>query len=125
MAHLQELGHAKGGARWTYENGMSDCRRIEIERRRSEDDYLDLLKYNRDPERRPIRKTRYCLSYDRQYFEIDVYPFWQDKAIVEIEVSDEEQEVRFPKELHVIKEVTRDPMYKNAALAKYAAEADA
>ena len=29
VAHLQELGHAKGGARWTYENGMSDCRRIE------------------------------------------------------------------------------------------------
>ena len=29
VAHLQELGHAKGGARWTYKNGMSDCRRIE------------------------------------------------------------------------------------------------
>jgi L-ascorbate metabolism protein UlaG (beta-lactamase superfamily) len=29
VAHLQELGHAKGRARWTYENGMSDCRRIE------------------------------------------------------------------------------------------------
>ncbi|MBO7688216.1 MAG: MBL fold metallo-hydrolase [Kiritimatiellae bacterium] len=29
VAHLQELGHAKGRARWTYENGMSDSRRIE------------------------------------------------------------------------------------------------
>ena len=29
VAHLQELGHAKGGARWTYTNGISDCRRIE------------------------------------------------------------------------------------------------
>ena len=29
VAHLQELGHAKGGARWTYTNGISDRRRIE------------------------------------------------------------------------------------------------
>ena len=32
-----------------------------------------------------IRKTRYCLTYKNQYFEIDIYPFWNDKAILEIE----------------------------------------
>ena len=105
----------------TVKKTISDTRRIEIERRLSENDYLDLLKYNRDPSRVPIRKTRYCLSYDRQYFEIDLYPFWKDRAIVEIELSEEEQEVRFPPELHVIREVTGDPTYKNASLARYAA----
>ena len=70
-----------------------------------------------DPAKRPIRKTRYCLTYANQYFEIDVYPFWQDKATVEIEMSDENAEIHFPEELKMIREVTDDPSYKNAALA--------
>ena len=64
-----------------------------------------------------IRKTRYCLTYENQYFEIDVYPFWNDKAIVEIELSDENTEVVFPEQIKVIKEVTDDEAYKNASLA--------
>ena len=71
-----------------------------------------------DPSRRPIRKTRYCLTFGKQYFEIDVYPFWQDKAILEIELSDESDQICFPDMIRVIKEVTDDPTYKNAALAK-------
>ena len=46
------------------------------------------------------------------------YPFWSDKAIVEIELSDENAEIVFPKQLKVIKEVTDDDSYKNASLAK-------
>ena len=71
-----------------------------------------------DPTRRPIRKDRYCLTYDNQYFEIDVYPFWDDRAIVEIELRDEAQTVRFPEKLRLIREVTDDAAYKNAALAR-------
>ena len=59
-----------------------------------------------DPELMPIHKTRYCLTYDKQYFEIDV--------------SSEEQQVRFPPEIKVIREVTDDPSFKNIALAKTA-----
>lgn len=70
-----------------------------------------------DTSRRQIRKDRYCLTYENQYFEIDVYPFWTDKAIAEIELSDENAEIRFPDEIRVIKEVT-DDAYKNASLAK-------
>ena len=103
----------------TVKKRISGLKRIELERRLSENEYRKQLEYNRDPSRAQIRKTRYCLAYDKQYFEIDVYPFWDDKAIVEIELSSEEQEVRFPPELHVIKEVTDDPEYKNAALAKH------
>jgi CYTH domain-containing protein len=50
-----------------------------------------------DPSCRPIRKTRYCLTYKNQYFEIDVYPFWNDKAIIEIEQSDEGAEIIYQK----------------------------
>ena len=72
-----------------------------------------------DTTKRQIRKTRYCLTYENQYFEIDIYPFWNDKAIAEIELSDENAKIVFPKEIRVIKEVTDDDSYKNASLAKY------
>ena len=70
-----------------------------------------------DPTRRQIRKNRYCLSFENQYFEIDIYPFWKDQAIAEIELSDENDLIRFPKQIKVIKEVTEDDAYKNANLA--------
>lgn len=100
----------------TYKRRVTDVTRTEIEQRLSQREYLQLL-MEADPNKRPIRKTRYCLTWDNQYFEIDVYPFWTDKAVVEIELAEENTEIRFPKELKVIKEVTDDPSYQNAALA--------
>lgn len=72
-----------------------------------------------DTTKRQIRKTRYCLSYNNQYFEIDIYPFWNDQAIMEIELSDEKQKIFFPKGIDIIKEVTNDINYKNASFDKY------
>lgn len=96
---------------------IDGMKRIELEERLSQEEYLRLL-MEADPTKRPIRKTRYCLTWDNQYFEIDVYPFWKDRAVAEIELSDENTPIRFPKELKVIREVTDDPTYKNAALAE-------
>ena len=101
----------------TTKRTVSELKRVEIERRLSEREYVCLL-MDADPTRRPIRKDRYCLTYDNQYFEIDVYPFWDDRAIVEIELRDEDQTVRFPEKLRLIREVTDDAAYKNAALAR-------
>lgn len=101
----------------TVKKRVTDVKRVEIEKRLSQAEYLQLL-MEADPTKRPIRKTRYCLTYENQYFEIDVYPFWKDKAIVELELSDENAAVLFPKELKIIKEVTDDESYKNASLAK-------
>ncbi len=101
----------------TTKRKVSDIKRIEVESRLSQEEYLTLL-MDADNSRRPIRKTRYCLTYQGQYFEIDIYPFWNDKAIVEIELSSEDQKISFPKKLNVIKEVTDDATYKNASLAK-------
>ena len=101
----------------TTKRKVSDIKRVEIERRLSESEYIRLL-MNADTTRRQIRKDRYCLTYENQYFEIDVYPFWNDKAIAEIELSDENADIKFPKQIKVIKEVTDDESYKNASLAK-------
>ena len=90
---------------------------MEIERRLTQLEYLTLL-MEADPSAHPILKTRYCLTWKNQCFEIDVYPLWTDKAILEIELSDENTEIRFPEEIKIIKEVTDDETYKNAWLAK-------
>lgn len=100
----------------TTKRRVSDLKRVEIEKRLSKDEYLTLL-MNADTSKRQIRKDRYCLTYANQYFEIDVYPFWNDKAIVEIELSDENADIVFPEFIRVIKEVTDDDSYKNANLA--------
>jgi CYTH domain-containing protein len=102
----------------TIKKNINDIKRIEIEKRLSKDEYLELL-MNADTTKHPIRKTRYCLIYQNQYFEIDIYPFWNDKAIVEIELNNENQEFEIPKQLEVIKEVTNDKKYKNSELAKH------
>lgn len=101
----------------TIKKKISDLKRVEIERRLSQADYLKLL-MEADTTKRQIRKTRYCLTYENQYFEIDIYPFWDDKAIAEIELSDENTDIVFPEQIKVIKEVTDDEAYKNASLAK-------
>ena len=100
----------------TSKRPISDVKRIEVEERLTQNQYIDLL-MEADPAKRPIRKTRYCLTYDNQYFELDIYPFWQDKAILEIELQDENDEIRFPDEFKIICEVTGDPEYKNSYLA--------
>ena len=101
----------------TRKRSIDGMKRISTETRLTEEEYRRLLK-SADPARHPITKNRYCLNYDTQYFEIDVYPFWQDRAILEIEVADEAAEIYFPDQIRVLEEVTGDPSYKNAALAK-------
>ena len=102
----------------TVKRTLSGAKRVEIERRLSQEEYLRLL-MEADPTRRPVRKTRYCLTYEGRYFEIDVYPNWNDRAILEIELKSEEETVVLPPFLRCIREVTGDPAYKNSSLARY------
>lgn len=110
----------KAGA-WVYTHTqkirLSDMRRIEDEREVSEEAYRTLLQ-QADPERNVIRKTRWILPYRGQLFEIDLFPFWQDRAIMEIELTNEEQTVEFPPEIQIIREVTSDLRYSNASMSK-------
>lgn len=101
----------------TTKRKVSDVKRLELEERLNKEQYLELL-MQADPTCRPIQKTRYCLTYEAQYFEIDIYPFWDKQAIVEIELVEEADEIHFPDFLKVIKEVTDDEAYKNYSLAK-------
>ncbi|MGN0982675.1 MAG: hypothetical protein ACI4O0_07280 [Candidatus Limivicinus sp.] len=100
----------------TVKRRISDLRREEQEREIDEAEYRALLQ-RADPERRVIEKRRYVLAYGGKDFEIDVYPFWQEKAVMEIELTDEAETVTLPPEIEIIKDVTADRRYTNAALA--------
>ena len=76
--------------------------------------------YNRylleaDPELQSVDKTKYRFVYDSCRFEIDVYPFSADKAVM-FRYS-ENDEAAIPPEIRAIREVTGDPDYKNKQLA--------
>ncbi len=101
----------------TVKRSVSDITRIENENCITEKEYRELLK-QADPERRPVEKTRYCLKFEGKIFEIDIYPFWNDKAVVEIELENENEEIIFPPQIKMIEEVTGNKVYKNSSLAK-------
>lgn len=96
---------------------INNLKRIEVEERLTEEEYINEL-LNADPERGQIIKDRYCLSYNNQYFEIDIYPFFKDKAICEIELDSENQKIDLPPFIEVIEEVTDNLKYRNSEIAK-------
>lgn len=98
----------------TVKNSLTDT--VEDEVRLSKDKYLELL-MEADTSKRQIRKNRYCLTFKNQYFEIDVYPFWKDKALMKIELSSERDSIIIPDQIKIIDEVTGSQEYKNAYLA--------
>lgn len=96
---------------------INDIKRIEKEREITREEY-ELLLLQADCERNTIYKKRFCLEYKNQLFEIDVFPFWADKAIMEIELDSEEQAIAFPPSIKIIRELSSDKRYTNAALAR-------
>jgi CYTH domain-containing protein/predicted ATPase len=101
----------------TEKEPVSAGKRIEIERRLTQEEYI---KYSMeaDPSLHTIRKTRYCLSYNSTYFEIDIYPSWNNQAFVEVELQDINQVINFPDFIEVIREVTGEDTYSNYNIAK-------
>ena len=101
----------------TEKRNITGIKRIETEKRLTQDEYLRLL-MEADNKLHPIHKTRYCLSENNQYFEIDIYPEWDKQAIMEIELRSEDQEIKLPDFINIIKEVTEDEAYKNYNMAR-------
>lgn len=72
----------------------------------------------------PIVKVRYCFLYMDQLFELDTYPFSDKLAVLELELKDPEQKIIFPGDVNVLREITGDRHYSNAALANAGAFPD-
>ena len=102
---------------FTEKKRVTDVTYIENERELSAEEYEELLKLA-DPERRTVYKTRYCVPYGGRVVEVDVYPFWSDRAIAEVEMESEDEAVSLPDIIKFIRDVTAEKQYKNAAIAK-------
>lgn len=100
----------------TYKKSITNVTRVEIEDDITEQEWKD-LKFNIDPDSQPIEKVRHCFMYEGQLFELDIYPFWNDRATLELELEREDQVIKLPPFIQVIKEVTEDNRYKNRSLS--------
>lgn len=101
----------------TVKKKISELKRIEVETPLTEQEYNALLN-DCTAEKCTVEKTRYCLVCHSQYFELDVFPFWDDRALLEIELIDENESVKLPDHINVIREVTFEEEYKNYSIAK-------
>ena len=76
------------------------------------------LSQEQQPGCKPLGKTRYRIPYQGHILEFDIYPFWKDRAILEIELERENEGAAIPEYVHIIRDVSADPAYKNRSLAE-------
>ncbi len=88
----------------------------ESEREITREDYTALLR-ERDPARRTVEKCRYAFPYEGHIIEVDIYPFWQRTAILEVELSEESERALLPPVLKVLSDVSENEAYKNRSLS--------
>lgn len=89
--------------------------RLEQENKITPSEYISYLA-EADTSLHQISKIRRCFIYDKKYYEMDIYPFSDEYAILEIELNDINEEINLPP-LTIIKEVTNDEAFKNYSLA--------
>lgn len=118
VRRVRKRGSQLSGYEYTYTEKIDVAfgERIERERVISEEEYLGLLA-EASPDRAPIEKTRCVFEYKGQVFELDIYPFSDEYAALEIELCDINEQVILPDHLMVLKDVTGDDRYANYALA--------
>lgn len=128
QTYLKSSGNAERRIRQRGQNGnfsyyltekreIDSLRRVELEKKISEKEYISYLS-EMDISLAPIVKKRICFVYNSQYFEVDLFDFCNDRALMEIELTSEATSIDYPNFIEVIKEVTNDPRYRNHSLAK-------
>lgn len=101
---------------YTEKRPIGNGSREEIEVKISSSDYINYLS-QADTSLHQISKTRYCFIYSNKYFELDIYPFSDEYAILEVELNSIDEDIELPN-LKIVKEVTNDIRFKNISLAK-------
>ena len=91
---------------------------LEVEKRLSKEEYLELL-WEADARKPQIRTTRYCISYKGLFFEIDLYPYWTEKAVLEVSFNPGRKVLKLPEEIEVMRGVTDDPAFSDERLAAH------
>lgn len=101
---------------YTYKERLSAMKRLEFEREISQNEYADLMSRKRS-DSITIEKDRHVFNYSGLTYELDIYPFWNDKATIEAEVENEDVNIPVPPCVKLIKDVTDDRRYSNNSLS--------
>lgn len=101
----------------TFKKKITDMTRVEIESEITQEEFTALSKYIRVGYS-PVTKVRHSFILSGFTYEVDIFPFWNDRAYLEIEVDSEDVTPPIPDFIKVIKDVTCDPRYRNSALAQ-------
>lgn len=89
--------------------------RITTTRRIEEKEYEELLKNSKD---KPIRKCRYCFTYNNQYYRLDIFEEPEGLMILETELTNASKKIEIPDFLTIKKDITKDYKYRNVSIYK-------
>ena len=95
-------------------DGMSN---VEDEREITREEFDRLSEYIRK-DTSVLHKTRHTFVYGDKTFEVDVYPYWKNTAIMEVELDFVNRDVTTPPFIKVVREVTGNREYSNARMSK-------
>ena len=101
----------------TFKKHLTDLTNEEDEGEIDQLEYIHLCQ-EQQPGCKPVGKTRYRIPYEGHILEFDIYPFWNDRAILEIELEREDEGAALPEYVRVIRDVSDDVAYKNRQLAE-------
>lgn len=101
----------------TFKKRLTDLSNEEDEGEIDQLEYIHLCQ-EQQPGCKPVGKTRYRIPYEGHILEFDIYPFWNDRAILEIELEREDEGAAIPDYVQIIRDVSADPAYKNRSLAE-------
>lgn len=100
----------------TFKKTITDLTRVEEEEEISKEEFEKLSRFI-NPDTFPLTKTRHSFSLNGFTYEVDIFPFWQDRAYLEIEVESEDITPPIPEFLSVIRDISHDKRFRNSALA--------
>ena len=102
---------------YTEKHLMEDGTMWDTERPISSKEYKKYL-LEAEPGLQPVHKVKYRFNRGRQRFELDVYPFSKEKAVMFAYAGNDTDEISLPPEIEILREVTGNPEYKNKTLAR-------
>ena len=117
---VRRIRQQKNGGEYLYfytEKHYTGDGQWETERPISSKEYIQYLMEG-DVAMHAVHKVKYRFTYNGKRFEIDVYPFSQEHAIMRAALLEGDGAVDAPPEIKILREVTNDPAYRNSQLAK-------
>lgn len=116
---VRRVRQQKNGEEYLYfytEKHTREGDRWETEKPISEKEYIRYLMQG-DPALHAVHKVKYRFSYGGRRFEVDIYPFDSERAILRAALPEGECDPAAPQEIRILREVTDDPAFRNHTLA--------